>query len=575
MNTSLELPVKPARQYLPDNFEITEWNELKPWLEALRDREITSAADLHRWMLDLSEVSAVLSEEQAWRYIRMTIDTRDEDASGAYNFYISEIAPHLAPFSDAFNKKLMGNEFLPELDQEKYRIYLRDIKSQLEIYREENIPLNTEVRKEARQFGTISGAMTIDWEGETLTMQQAAKYLKVTDRETRKKAWLMIRERRAQDIKALDDLFDKLVGLRHQIALNADFKNHRDYKFVSLGRFDYSVQDCFDFHDSIASEIVPIIRDFQLERKEKLGVDELRPWDLDVDPEGNEMLNPFNGARELIGGTIDSLNRLKPFFGECLAIMDEMGYLDLESKQGKSPGGYNYPLNEIGVPFIFMNATGQQRDLVTMFHEGGHAIHSFLARDLELTAFKSTPSEVAELASMSMELLSMDHWDVFYSNPEELRRAKLEQMRKILGVLPWIATVDKFQHWIYENPEHTAEDRIVAWGEIRKEFSTGVTNYEGYEHHLEHLWQVQLHIFELPFYYIEYGMAQLGAIAIWRNYKQNPSTALEQYVAALKLGYTKSIPEIFKTAGIEFNFSREYVRDLAQFIREELQALKG
>ena len=573
MNTALTIPTKKARRYLPDGFQVTTWDELQPWMVALDERVIANVDDLHSWMLDISEISAVLSEEQAWRYIRMTINTADEEASQAYSFFVSEVAPHLAPYSDKFNRKLMNSPFVSELDQEKYFIYLRGIKKDLELFREENIAINTEVRQKAQAYGKISGAMSVEWEGETLTMQQAARHLKDTDRDIRKKAWEAIRSRRNQDVKALDDLFDEMKALRHQIAVNAGYKNHRDYKFDALGRFDYTPEDCFNFHESIAKEIVPLIRDFQLERKAKLGVDQLRPWDLEVDPDGLEMLKPFDGGKELIDGAIKNFYKLRPFFGECLEIMDEMGYLDLESKKGKSPGGYNYPLNEIGVPFIFMNATGQQRDVVTMMHEGGHAVHSFLVRDLELTSFKSTPSEVAELASMTMELLSMDHWDVFYTNPDDLKRAKLDQMRKILGVLPWIGTVDKFQHWIYENPEHTAEDRVAAWNNIRKEFSTGVTDYTGLEDQLNHVWHAQLHIFELPFYYIEYGMAQLGAIALWRNYKENPEQALDQYMAALKLGYTKSIGEIFETAGIRFDFSADYVRDLAGFIRSELEKL--
>jgi len=277
---------------------------------------------------------------------------------------------------------------------------------------------------------------------------------------------------------------------------------------------------------------------------------------------------------ELIDSSIEVFTRLHPYFGECLSIMKEMGYLDLDSKQGKAPGGYNYPLYEIGVPFIFMNAVGTQRDLITMMHEGGHAVHSFLTRDLELTEFKDFPSEVAELASMSMELFTMDHWDVFYSDPEELRRAKLEQMQRVLSGLPWMATVDKFQHWIYENPEHTIEERQGAWMQIREEFSTGMVDNSGHEDRLGTLWHAQLHIFELPFYYIEYGFAQLGAIAMWRNYKKEPQKALQQYMDALSLGYTKSIPEIYEAAGIQFDFSTSYVMELADFVKNEIEKLK-
>ena len=253
--------------------------------------------------------------------------------------------------------------------------------------------------------------------------------------------------------------------------------------------------------------------------------------------------------------------------------MKTMKHLDLESKKGKAPGGFMYPLYEIGVPFIYMNAVGSQRDLVTMAHEGGHAIHSFLSRDLHLTELKSTPSEVAELASMSMELLSMDNWNVFYSDTHDLKRAKLEQLEKALETLPWVAAIDKFQHWIYTTP-HTSEERKKKWIEIDKELGNQILNWDGQENVQANLWQKQLHLYEVPFYYIEYGMAQLGAIAMWRSYKQLGEKGLDNYMSALKLGYTKTISEIYETAGIKFDFSARYVKELADFIKGELKKLQ-
>ena len=250
-----------------------------------------------------------------------------------------------------------------------------------------------------------------------------------------------------------------------------------------------------------------------------------------------------------------------------------MGHLDLESRKGKAPGGYNYPLAEIGVPFIFMNATSTLRDMITILHEGGHAIHSFVTRDLELGHFKSTPSEVAELASMSMELISMEHWDVYFDRPEDLKRAKKEHLEQILETLPWVATIDKFQHWIYQHPSHSLEDRKREWNAIFDQFSDSITVWDGLEHARDYLWQKQLHLFEVPFYYIEYGMAQLGAVAVWKNFKQDPVSGLNSYLDALKLGYKRSIPEIYKAANIKFDFSQEYIRELMNFVREELASL--
>jgi len=249
--------------------------------------------------------------------------------------------------------------------------------------------------------------------------------------------------------------------------------------------------------------------------------------------------------------------------------MHGMGHLDLESRLGKAPGGFNYPLYETGVPFIFMNSVGSVRDLVTMVHEGGHAVHSFLSRDLELTSFKNLPSEVAELASMSMELLSMDHWNVFFEDEDELRRAKKEHLAKIIGILPWIATIDAFQHWVYQNPDHSPTERTENWLRISNGLSDNVTDWTGYEDIRKYQWQKQLHLYEVPFYYIEYAIAQLGAIAVWRNYRQDPEQALDRYEAALSLGYTETIGEIYRTAGIEFNFSQEYVRELMNFVWDE------
>ena len=283
-------------------------------------------------------------------------------------------------------------------------------------------------------------------------------------------------------------------------------------------------------------------------------------------------LEPFNNGNDLTDLTIDCFKKLKPYFGECLATMKAMKHLDLESKNGKAPGGFMYPLYEIGVPFIYMNAVGSQRDLVTMVHEGGHAVHSFLSRELDMTEFKSTPSEVAELASMSMELFSMDHWDVFYKDKTDLKRAKLEQLQKALETLPWVASIDKFQHWIYTN-KHNAKERKEKWLKISRELGSQIIDWSENKNLHAILWQKQLHLYEVPFYYIEYGIAQLGAIALWRSYKEIGEKALDNYMSALKLGYTKTISEIYETAGIKFNFSATYVKELADFIKKELDKI--
>ncbi len=564
-----DIPTRPKRHFVDENLEVKSWSQIENYFQQLLDADIQSVSELEQWMLNRSELESVLEEEQAWRYIKMNIDTTDEELSKAFRFWITEISPNVAPYSHQLNLKVANSPFVGDLDQEKYRIYLRGLHKSIEIFREENIPLFTEMETKQQEYGAIAAKMTVEVDGEKMTMQKAAQFLKDTNRDKRQDVFVEMSKRRAQDTEKLDVLFDDLIALRQQIAKNAGFDNYRDYMFAAMGRFDYSPEDCYDFHDAIEKEIVPIIETFDEERKNKMNVSSYKPWDTSVDAEGKAPLKPFSDGEDLIDKSIRCFQRIKPYYGQCLSTMKAMKHLDLESKEGKAPGGFNYPLYEIGVPFIYMNAVGSQRDLVTMVHEGGHAVHSFLSSDLALCDFKSTPSEVAELASMSMELISMDAWDEFYSNEQELNRAKTEQMQKVLEGLPWIAAVDKFQHWIYTT-NHTADERRQEWKNIMSKLGSSVVDWDGHEDALLNLWQKQLHLYEVPFYYIEYGMAQLGAIAMWRSYKEIGAKALDNYDNALALGYTKSIGEIYERAGIEFNFSQPYVNELATFIKTQL-----
>ena len=571
----VEVLERGARNFLPEDFIVIDWESLKPFFIELKDREINSASELKRWFQDKSELESMLEEDLAWRYIKMTCDTKDQALTDSYNYFISEISPHIEPIENELSKKAVESPFLDELKkQEGYDIMIRSIRTNIELFREENIPLNVKSSQEAQKFGAINGAMTIELDGKELTLQQASVYLKDTDRAMREKVYFMIQKRREQDREQLDELFNTLIGLRHQIAQNAGFDNYRDYKFKALGRFDYTPQDCFDFHESITSEIVPLLNQFAEERKRKLGVDTLRPWDGSVDVDGNKPLKAFETGEELLDKSIRCFDRLSTDLGDKLRIMKAMNHLDLDSRIGKAPGGYNYPLDEVGVPFIFMNASGQLRDVVTMVHEGGHAFHSFVTRDLELSDFKHTPSEVAELASMSMELMTLDTWDEFFDNEEDFKRAKREHLEQVIETLPWVATIDKFQHWIYENPTHTIEERKAAWNRVFEQFSSSVVDWSGLESYKDYIWQKQLHLYEVPFYYIEYGMAQLGAIAVYKNFKENKEKGLAQYMDALKLGYKKPISEIYEAAGVRFDFSKSYIKELIDFIKAELEDVK-
>jgi oligoendopeptidase F len=563
---------KKTRNYIPASLSI-EWNSLEPIFSELQSRNIQSVAELEKWLLDRSEVEAALEEDFAWRYIRMTCDTTDEKLLEDFQYFATEIEPKIAPISNELNKKFIDCPFTTELNQEKYFVYSRGIKKSLELFREENIPLLTQIQVEQQKYQGITGSMSVIINKQEYTLEQAAVFLKDTDRSVRENAWKAISARRLKDKHQLNELFNSLLKLRHQVALNAGFKNFRDYMFQALGRFDYTPKDCFNFHEAIAKEVVPILKEQAENRRHALGLNSLKPWDMEVDTSGKEALKPFKNGEELIDKSIKCFNGLSQYIGERLEIMKANGFFDVDSRKGKAPGGYNYPLAESGAPFIFMNSAGTFRDLTTMVHEGGHAIHTFITADLELNDFKHTPSEVAELASMSMELISMDHWDVYFDDAEELKRAKKDQLKDVLKTLPWVAVVDQFQHWIYTNPNHSNEEREQSWKNIFETFGQNFSDWSEHTEALENLWQKQLHIFEVPFYYIEYGIAQLGAIAVWKNYKNNPEKGLEMYLDALKLGYTKTINEIYHTAGIDFNFSANYVKELADFVKSEIKKL--
>lgn len=564
-----------TRKYLPADFKINDWEGLKVYFEELANRELNDAESFKLFLRDLSELESVVSEDLAWRYIRMTCDTADKELENSYVFFINEIQPNIAPYEDRLNKKIVGSPLKDELANDSaFHIYFRALQNSVELFREENIPLFAELQTLAQKYGTIIGAMSVEIKGETLTLQQASNHLKSTDRELRKLTYETINKRRLESREELDELFDKLIGLRHQVALNCGFANFRDYMHRALGRFDYSVEDCFAFHDAIEKSVVPLCRKIELERKEKLGYDTLKPYDLAVDPLNREPLHPFTDGQQLLSRTIECFKKLDPSFADNLKVMADKGFLDLDSRIGKAPGGYNYPLAESGIPFIFMNAAGSLRDVETMVHEGGHAMHSFLSDHLELNAFKNAPMEVAEVASMSLELVSMQAWDVFLNDPEELKRAEIEQLEGVIATLPWIATIDAFQHWLYTHPEHSRQERTEAWIAIADRFDTGVTDMSGYEKFRENGWQKQLHLYEVPFYYIEYGFAQLGAIAVWRNVQNNKEKGLEAYKRMLSLGYTKGIPDLYREGGIRFDFSEKYVGELFGFVWEQLERLK-
>lgn len=564
---------KLERHFVPIDFLVTNWESLEPFFKNLSDRPLNSPSDLEQWLKDMSEMEAVVSEDACWRQIKMTCDTTNKALEDAFTYFCLEIQPKLQPYADLLNRKLVNCPFTNELDEQTYFTYLRSVKKNIDLFREANIPLQAELSVMQQQYGAIAGKMMIEVNGQEYTLQQAAKFLESHDRNLREQVYRKIQDRRLQDQRAMHDLYTGLIQKRDAVAKNAGFANYRDYKFVELGRFDYTKEDCFQFHEAVKLHVMPLIEKINQRKKEKLALETLRPWDTEAEAEGTEPLKPFTDGNDLYEKSVTCFEQLNPFFADCLRKMNELKHFDLESRKGKAPGGYNCPLTESGAPFIFMNAASQMSDVTTMVHEGGHAIHSFLAHTLSLSAFKEYPMEIAEVASMSMELFSMNHWEAFFENADDLKRAKEHQLERTITIFPWIAIIDKFQHWVYEHPQHTVEERTSKWMEILTEFSTSSIDFTGLDAYRQIGWQRQLHLFEVPFYYIEYGIAQLGAIGLWMQYQQNPQKALQNYINALSLGGTQTLPALYAAAGLKFDLSPEHIKTLMEFTAKEMEKL--
>lgn len=557
----------------PKEANLIDWKDIQPTFVDLLNRSLESAIDLERWIKDKSKLDARLSEEFAWRYIRVTCNSDDREAAQAFSHFVQQISPKVAELENQLNIRLVNCPFFELLDDKTYGTYRRKVKNAVSLFSAKNVNLQKEVQLQSKEFGRILSQMTIGFDGQQLTLQKASTLLEERDRNIRRQVYHKINQRIVQDTEELEDLFDSLLAKRHQIALNAGFENYRDYAFHALERFDYTPEDCFNFHESISTEILPILNTIYQTRKESLHLDSLRPYDLNIDTKGREVLRPFQNTSELVEQSIACLNQVHPKFGSVIEKMKDLGHLDLDSRPGKRPGGYNMPLYQTGVPFIFMNGTNSINDLRTLMHESGHAVHAYLTRNLEIAATRQFPSEISELAAMTMELFTMEHWDTIFTHNEDLQRAKLFQMELVIKVLPWIATIDKFQHWLYTNPGHSRQERREKWLAILQEFTPEVLENAGLEKYLSNLWVKQLHIFEVPFYYIEYGFAQLGAIALWKKYNQGAQSATEAYINALKLGYTRSVSDIYEAAGIRFDFSKGYVSKLGNFMKEHIEKL--
>ncbi len=569
--TDKKLEKLPWKHLTPD-LDITKWDEVKSELEKLTHRAPETTAELLNLLEHASELSKALMDELSWRYIRMTVNADKEEFAEAYNTFNAEIFAPCEPYNFKLQQIFYNCPARSELPQNLFAHLEKIIANEIELFREENVSLKVQEQELATQYGAICSKMSAFFDGEERTPPQLSVYLKDPDRSKREQAWQLLNKCYADKKDEMDKLFDDLKALRIKIAANAGFDNYRDYMHQAMGRFSYTPKDLYKFHDAVEKVVVPFVGELNQHRKEILKVETLRPWDTAVDLDGKK-LKPFETIDEFVSKAIKIEHKVKPEYGIQLEMMHNTNLLDLENRKGKAPGGYNSSIYDLGSSFIFMNAVKLHNDVTTLLHEAGHAMHGAASKDITIDYYCNPPSEVAELASMSMEMLTMDYWDEYYKDETDLKKAKRDQLEGTLTFLPWCMTVDAFQHWIYLNPNHTSEERNKAYGDIQKRFSAEV-DWSGLEDLRRISWMKQLHIFEVPFYYIEYGMAQLGALAIYKNYRENKSMALKQYQDFLNLGYSKPVREIYQTAGISFDFSESYLHDLVDFVKAELANLQ-
>ncbi|MDX1952897.1 MAG: M3 family oligoendopeptidase [Verrucomicrobiota bacterium] len=570
-----ELPTYAPRTFVPVQIDLGNWAEVSSLFDRLEAQlqNVSSPSELEKWLLAWSEVNAAIDEEGSRRYIAMTCHTDNPDAEKAYIHFVETLEPQLKPRQFKLDQLYLAHPLRHQLPVDRYHVFNRHTEVRIELYRDENVPLETEEAKLGQQYQKLSGSLTVQFRGEEKTLIQMGPYLEEPDRALREEAWQLVARRRLQEKEKFEELFDQLVALREKIATNAGFKNYRDYAFRARARFDYTPEDCYQFHDAIEKQLMPLLRELQKDRKAKLGLPSLRPWDLSVDPENKPPLRPFDKVETMVEKTQRIFDQLDSGLAGGFRQMNDLQLLDLANRKGKAPGGYQSTLSESRLPFIFMNAVGVQRDVETILHEAGHAFHALAARQEDLHPYRHAPIEFCEVASMSMELLGNEFLEQFY-NKDDARRARMEHLEGIVEIFPWIATVDAFQHWIYTHPGHTREERRNAWLQLMDRFG-GDVDWSGLEEVRANLWQRQLHIFLYPFYYIEYGIAQLGALQIWANSKRDKVKALKDYQAGLALGGSRPLPELFQRAGCHFDFSATTVEPLMKLLQAELSKLRN
>ncbi len=556
----------------PERLAEATWEDIAPYYEALATAPL-DLSNVEAWLKEWSDFESALREAAALASIAYTTDTANPAKEAANLRFTSEIAPQTGEQGVRLSKRLLDLGYRrADLDT-----LLRRLQNQFDLFREENVPLSKEEAKLNSEYNKITGGLTVNWEGQELPIPRLAPFLLSQDRAVRERAFRLGAAAYVEKHDALADLFDRMYAVRADIARNAGFANYRDYLHQAKNRFDYTPADCEEFHAAVEQTVVPAVARLYARRKAQMGLDALRPWDTAVDPEGRAPLKPFETVDTLIERAETIFQRLDPTLGGYFATMAHEHLLDLDSRKGKRPGGYCTGLPYRGRPFIFMNAVGVAGDVDTLLHEAGHAFHSFEAFALPLFFQRHPGSEMAEVASMSMELLTATYLakeDGGYYSTDDARRARIEHLEGILTALPHIASVDAFQHWIYTSGEgHDREARDAAWLRIRSRFEQGV-DWRGLEEERIARWYRQLHIFLYPFYYIEYGIAQIGALQVWRNSLTDHAGALAAYRRALALGATAPLPQLYEAAGAKLAFDAETMGDLVALVEEQIAALE-
>lgn len=569
MTTPESAPEFP-RQFVAAEADFGKWETAEPYFKELVDRPIASLAELEKWLIDASELEACFDEEGTQRYTAMTCQTDDPERQQRYLDFIENVQPHAEPWRDKLRRKFVAHAEKLPLPRKRYEVLERSLRNAIELYREENIPLLVEDQKLKTDYQKITGAMTCTYDGREQTLQQMARYLEEPDRKVREEAWRLGADRFLQDAAALDELFAKMVALRHKIAKNAGCQDFREYAFRAMERFDYTPADCLAFHDAIEKVSVPAVKQLAEERKRKLGLTSLRPWDMAVDPENRPPLRPFQTDEELAAGCSRIFRQVEPELGRVFDTLRTRDVLDLGSRKGKAPGGYQATFAERRLPFIFMNAVGTETDVRTLLHEGGHAFHTWACRNEPFLAYRAAPLEFAEVASMGMECLALPHTREFFG--DEADRATKRFFEKIVAFFPFMASIDGYQHYVYTHVDAGLEGWKDHWQSLTRRFAPEV-DLSGLERHDRQSWQKKLHIFEVPFYYVEYGIAQLGALQVWKNSLADYVQAVALYRCGLALGGARPLPELFSAAGCKFDFSEDTLRPLIQAVMAGIAAL--